>query len=97
MRKKILIFILLIKAVTACYSSFAQVKPVVKRGAELDSLRKKEDNNQDSITFTSKFIRFTTAGYLKDSTQTLPIDTSLKNFHNYNPLYQPLRPTIGLG
>ncbi len=68
-----------------------------KKGAELDSLRKKEELGQDSVVYTAKFIRYTTIGLLKDSTQTYPIDTTLRNFHNYNPLYQPQKPTIGLG
>ncbi len=68
-----------------------------KKGAELDSLRKKEEGKADSLVYTSKFIRYTTVNLLKDSTQTHPIDTTLENFHQYNPLYQPKKPTIGLG
>jgi hypothetical protein len=68
-----------------------------KTGAELDSLRKKEENKKDSIVTNSKYIRFTTANRLKDSTYTLPLDTTLKNFHNYNLLNQPENPSINLG
>lgn len=66
-------------------------------GAELDSLRKQEESEEDSVVFTSKFIRYTTLNLLKDSTQTIPIDTTSTNFHNYSPINQPTNPTIGLG
>lgn len=65
--------------------------------AELDSLRKIEDEGRDTLIITSKYIRYTTLGLLKDSTQILPIDTAFRNFHNYNPLNQPQNPTLNLG
>lgn len=65
--------------------------------AELDSLRKLEDEGRDTLIITSKYIRYTTLGLLQDSTQTLPIDTTFRNFQNYNPLNQPQNPTINLG
>lgn len=68
-----------------------------ERNTELDSLRDLDENGTDSVVFTSRYIRYTTLGLLKDSTQTIPIDTTLKNFQLYSPLYQPNRPTIGLG
>lgn len=74
------------------FSSYSQNK-----GDELDSLRTLEENGVDTVIFTSHYIRYTTLGLLKDSTQTLPLDTTLKNFHLYSPLYQRNRPTIGLG
>lgn len=64
---------------------------------EIDTLRKKEQHARDSVIFTSKFIRVTTELLLRDSTQTFPLDTGLENFENYNVLYQPLHPYIGLG
>ncbi|WP_183580786.1 putative porin [Mucilaginibacter sp. X5P1] len=64
---------------------------------ELDTLRKKEENKRDSVIFTSKFIRVTSERLLRDSTQTFPLDTGLKNFENYSPLYQPGDPKINLG
>lgn len=67
------------------------------RGDELDSLRKEEEQGADTVIFNSTYTRYTTLGLLKDSTQTLPIDTSLRNLHLYSPLYQRHRPTIGLG
>lgn len=66
-------------------------------GAEIDSLRKKEEQGQDTVILTAKYIRYTTLRLLQDSTQTFPIDTSLNNLENYNALYQPQRPTINLG
>ena len=64
---------------------------------EIDAERKKEEHRRDSVIFTSKFIRVTNEQLLKDSTQVLPLDTSLKNFENYNPLYQPRDPKLNLG
>ena len=66
-------------------------------GSELDSLRKMEEEDVDSVIFTSKYIRYTDRQLLTTATQTVPIDTTLSNFQNYSPLYRPKRPTIGLG
>mgnify|MGYP000063563789 CR=1 FL=1 len=63
----------------------------------LDSLRKREDNTKDSIVYTSKYIRYTLAELLKDSIQTITLDTTISNFQNYSPISQPQNPTIGLG
>lgn len=75
----------------------AQVRVGRDADAELDSLRKLEEGKQDTVIFTAKFIRYTTLGLLQDSTQTIPLDTTLNRFHQYNPLIVPERPTIGLG
>ena len=64
---------------------------------DLDSLRRKEEQTVDSVVFTAKYIRYTNRSLLRSATRTLPIDTGLNNFQNYSPLYQPSRPTIGLG
>ncbi len=66
-------------------------------GSDLDSLRKQEEEVIDSVVFTSKYVRYTTRELLNQATQTRPIDTSLVNFQNYSPLYQPKNPTVGLG
>ncbi|HUH32419.1 MAG TPA: putative porin, partial [Daejeonella sp.] len=66
-------------------------------GSELDSLRKMEEEDVDSVIFTSKYIRYTDRQLLNTATQTVPIDTTLGSFQNYSPLYQAKRPTIGLG
>lgn len=63
----------------------------------LDSTRKKLEHKGDSVIFTSKFIRVTNERLLNDSTQVLPLDTTLNNFENYSSLYQPRSPKIGLG
>ncbi|HEY0899311.1 MAG TPA: hypothetical protein VGD90_08245, partial [Sphingobacteriaceae bacterium] len=67
------------------------------RNGDLDSLRKREEEGADTLIYTSKFVRYTTLNLLKDSTVTFPIDTSLRNFQLYSPLYQVHRPTINLG
>jgi hypothetical protein len=63
----------------------------------MDSLRKKEESKHDSVVFSAKFIRVTNEKLLSDSTVVVPLDTSLVNFENYSPLYQPKHPKIGLG
>lgn len=73
------------------------LKTTVTQNKELDSLRKKLEGSKDSVVFTSRFVRFTTLKLTKDSIQTLPLDTSLRNFQNYSPIEQPRRPTIGTG
>ncbi|MET3112412.1 hypothetical protein AAKU52_000123 [Pedobacter sp. CG_S7] len=73
------------------------LKTNVNDNKELDSLRKKLDGGEDSVIFTSKYVRYTTLRLTKDSIQTLPLDTSLRNFQNYSPINQPRRPTIGTG
>lgn len=66
-------------------------------GAELDSLRKLEEEGRDTVIFNSTYIRYTNLGLLKDSTQTEPLDTTLHRFHNYNPLNTPENPSANLG
>ena len=73
------------------------LKTTVNENKELDSLRKKLENGEDSVVFTSKFIRYTTLRLTKDSIQTLALDTSLRGFQNYSPIAQPRRPTINTG
>lgn len=89
-----IVFILLVLS----SSAYAQdLKTTIGDNKALDSLRKREDSAKDSVVFTARFIRYTTIKLSKDSIRTLQIDTSLNNFHNYSVLYQPKRPTIGLG
>ena len=79
-------------------NAFAQdLKTSIAGNKELDSLRKKEENSRDSVVFTSKYVRYTTRKLTKDSIQTLPIDTTLTGIHNFNPIAQPRRPTVGTG
>ena len=63
----------------------------------LDTLRKRQDKKRDTVVFNSKFIRVTNEELLKDSTRLYPLDTTLTNFENYNPLLQPRSPKIYLG
>lgn len=63
----------------------------------IDTLRKREQQARDTVIFTAKFIKVTNEALLKDSTQLFPIDTTLANFENYSPLFQPRSPKISLG
>jgi len=63
----------------------------------IDTLRKREESQKDSVVFSSKFIRVTNERLLNDSTQVFPVDTGLTNFENYSPLYQPKNPRLNLG
>ncbi|RZL13252.1 MAG: hypothetical protein EOO89_17940, partial [Pedobacter sp.] len=64
---------------------------------EAEKDEKKQENKVDSVVFTARYIRFTKIGLSKDSIQTFQLDTSLNNVQNYSVLYQPRRPTFGLG
>ncbi|WP_026897925.1 putative porin [Daejeonella oryzae] len=90
--KNISRLILFLFLAVASIKSFAQ-EPV----SELDSLRKMEESDEDSVVVTAKYIRYTNLQLLKNGTRTNQIDTTLLNFQNYSPLYQPEKPTIGLG
>ena len=79
------------------FCSFGTLSMAQNPDEDLDSLRKKEEGVIDSVIFTAKYIRYTTRDILNRSTDTRAIDTSLANFQNYSPLYQPRRPTINLG
>jgi hypothetical protein len=63
----------------------------------MDTLRKRELRARDTVIFSAKMIKVTTEALLKDSTQLFAIDTSLTNFQNYSPLFQPRSPKISLG
>ncbi|RCH56780.1 hypothetical protein DJ568_02685 [Mucilaginibacter hurinus] len=63
----------------------------------LDTLRKREEEKEDSVVFTSKFIRVSSERFMSDSTQIFALDTGLVNFENYSPLTQPRSPRISLG
>ena len=67
------------------------------QGQGLDSLRKQEEAETDSVIYTSKHIRYTNLRLFREGTQTVAIDTTLFDFQHYNPLYKPKNPTIGLG
>ncbi|WP_069660749.1 putative porin [Arcticibacter eurypsychrophilus] len=80
--------------------AMAQVRPPATprtADAELDSLRKIEEGGRDTVIFNATYIRYTNLDLLKDSTQTEPIDTTLRHFQNYNIMNQPEAPTANLG
>ncbi|EDM35050.1 hypothetical protein PBAL39_08225 [Pedobacter sp. BAL39] len=85
--------------VTLCAGQlFAQdLKTSVNDNKLLDSLRKREEGEKDSVIFTSKYVRYTTLKLTKDSIQTLGLDTSLNGFHNFSVIAQPRNPTINTG
>ncbi|WP_239495069.1 putative porin [Pedobacter yulinensis] len=83
--------------VSGLYVRAQDLKTNINKNKEMDSLRNKIDGAQDSVIFTSKFIRYTTLRLLRDSIQTLPLDTTLRNFQYSSVLIQPERPTINLG
>lgn len=95
---KIIILFFSVYLLSGVQRAFSQdLKTSVTQNKELDSLRKKLENGKDSIVFTSRFIRYTTLKLTKDSIQTFGLDTSLRNFQNFNPIVQPRRPTINTG
>jgi len=97
MYKTIVLFFLGCGLLGAQQAIAQDLKTTVTQNKELDSLRNKLENSKDSVVFTSRFVRFTTLKLTKDSIQTLPLDTSLRNFQNFSPIVQPRRPTINTG
>jgi hypothetical protein len=63
----------------------------------IDSLREKLDNKKDSIVYSAKYIKYTKEEFLRDSIRLFPLDTTLGDFHKFNPLYDPKSPTMNLG
>ncbi|MGY3213021.1 putative porin [Mucilaginibacter sp. HD30] len=63
----------------------------------IDTLRKRERQRMDSVIFNTRFIKITNEALLRDSTQLFPLDTSLVDFENYNPLFYARNPKISLG
>ena len=97
MYKTIVLFLFSCILFGATQAIAQDLKTSVTQNKELDSLRNKLESGKDSVVFTSRYVRFTTLKLTKDSIQTLPLDTSLRNFQNFSPIAQPRRPTIGLG
>jgi len=62
----------------------------------IDTLRKRERQRMDSVIFNTRFIKITNETLLRDSTQLFPLDTSLVDFENYNPLFYARNPKISL-
>lgn len=98
LKKNILLFLLSVFFMMLNYQAFSQIKDPEEEGSrELDSLRRIEEQKPVETVPNAQYIRYTTNDLLKDSTQTLPLDTTLRNFENYSPIYQPDRPTVNLG
>ncbi|WP_316812977.1 putative porin [Pedobacter heparinus] len=97
MYKRIVLFVLLLISFGVGQLTAQDLKTTVKDNKELDSLRKKEEEGQDSVVFNSKYVRYTTLKLTKDSIQTLALDTTLNGFQNFSVLVQPRRPTVSTG
>jgi hypothetical protein len=103
--KRLIILFLMVAGLLAGRSAFAQTEPSDPSSeterqdgsGEIDSLRRAEEEAQDSVVFTAKYIRYTLRRYLDDSIYTVPLDTSLRNLQNYNPQYDPYAPSLNLG
>ncbi|MBY0542139.1 MAG: putative porin [Sphingobacteriaceae bacterium] len=93
---KIILFCCLVFGFFDAYAQDLKTKIGANKKLE-DSLRKVLDGEKDSLVFTSKFVRYTTLSLIKDSTQTLAIDTSLVGIQNFSVLNQPRKPTVGTG
>ncbi len=63
----------------------------------LDSARAAEDNKEDTVIYTARYVRYTTLAMMKQGTFTYQIDTLHKNFQYYNMQNQPRNPSIHLG
>lgn len=63
----------------------------------IDSVRARLDAKRDSIVYTAKYIKYTKAEFLTDSSRLFPLDTSTKDFHRYRILDLPEHPTMNLG
>lgn len=97
MYKHIVLLLLVSISIGVGKLSAQDLKTTVGQNKELDSLRKIEEGATDSVVFTSKYVRYTTLKLIKDSIQTVALDTSLNGFHNFSVLVQPRRPTVGTG
>ncbi len=65
--------------------------------ALMDTLRKREDERNDSVVYDASYIKVSSERFMTDSTQIFALDTGLVNFENYGPLQQPRSPRISLG
>ncbi len=83
--------------VVFCCLSFVAVAQEQEFSSALDSARAAEDNKQDSVVFSARYVRYTTLAALKQRTQTFQIDTTHHNFQYYNKQLQPWNPSINLG
>src|SRR5690606_3224461 len=89
------LLLLCVFALAGMSYTFAQVEE--EFSSALDSARAKEDNRQDSVIFTARYVRYATLDILKQSTRTVQIDTTHVNFQYYNKQNLPWNPSINLG
>ncbi|MEC3881578.1 putative porin [Parapedobacter sp. 10938] len=82
-----------------CFSFLPGLFAQVEEGfsSALDSARAAEDNKEDTVIYTARYVRYTTLAMMKQGTFTYQIDTLHKNFQYYSPQNQPKSPTIHLG
>ncbi|WP_231492217.1 putative porin [Pedobacter sp. Leaf170] len=97
MRKAILLCLAILFFIVKNDAKAQDLKTNVGNNKELDSLRKKEEGEKDSVIFTAKFIKYTKMAMSRDSIVLLPLDTSTYNIQNYSPLLQPRHPAITTG
>ncbi|WP_421942504.1 putative porin [Pedobacter sp.] len=97
MRKAILFCLVALFFIIKNDARAQDLKTNVGNNKELDSLRKKEEGEKDSIVYNAKYIKFTKMALSKDSIVLLPLDTSTYNIQNYSPLLQPRHPAITTG
>src|SRR5690606_25686180 len=82
-----------------CFSFLLELQAQVEDdfSSALDSARAAEDNKEDSVIYTARYVRYTTLAMMKQVTFTYHRDTLHKHFQYYNPQYQLKNPTIHLG
>lgn len=90
------IFLVIFLFMSACLKGFSQVEEDEFSSA-LDSARALEDNKQDSVIFSAKYVRYATLAMLKKAIYTKQIDTSHRNFQYFNKQNLPWNPSINLG
>lgn len=90
------IFLVIFLFLSACLKGFSQVEEDEFSSA-LDSARALEDNKQDSVIFSAKYVRYATLAMLKKAIYTKQIDTSHRNFQYFNKQNLPWNPSINLG
>lgn len=95
-------FRLLLMGALICVINFSlkaqiQIDNSEEWGTDLDSIRKAEEFPEDTVIYSSKYIRYTTLDRMLLGTYTVPLDTTLGGFQYYNPQYQPWNPSINTG
>ena len=112
MLKKIFFLIFILTSATASFAQFggnlrgnngfgfdttSTSQSTSNKDISVDSLRKQLDSKKDSIVYNAKYIKYTKAAFLEDSTRLFNLDTAVQDFHHFNPLNDPHSPTMNLG